>query len=297
MSPSSTRGARPTPIGVDAVRAAVLGSPVAHSLSPALHAAGYAALGLDDWSYARIETPEEQFHARVGGLDQEWRGLSLTMPLKEIAFDVASDISEVARRAGAINTLVRRDDLGWDATNTDVAGIVEALGRPMEESAVVLGAGATARSAILALDQCGVSVVRVAARRVVAAEALREWAHGTIRGLRVQPISLQDWAAVPAPIVVSTLPPEPSTVVGEILELSGADWSGSTLLDAVYADWPTPLARAAARSGLAVVSGVDMLVHQAAAQFRLFTGHDAPLEAMFDVVRELRTVDATTDTP
>lgn len=277
------------------MRAAVLGSPVAHSLSPALHAAGYAALGLADWTYARIETPEAEFHDRLGGLDEEWRGLSLTMPLKEIAFEVAADISEIARRAGAINTLVRRDDLAWDATNTDVEGIVAALGRPQVESALVLGAGATARSAVLALDECGVSVVRVAARRPVAAEMLREWSRGTTRSLRVEPIALQDWAAEPCPLVVSTLPPEPSVVLGELLEAASPDWAHSTLLDVVYAGWPTPLARAARTVGMQVVSGVDMLVHQAAAQFALFTGHPAPIEAMFEVVRDLRTVEPVED--
>ena len=272
-------------------RAAVLGSPVAHSLSPALHEAAYAALGLTGWEYTRADVTEAGFADLVAGLDADWRGLSLTMPLKEVAFDVAADVSEVAQRAGAINTLVRRDDLSWDATNTDVAGIVEALGRPQVESAIILGAGATARSAVLARAECGVSVVRVAARRTGAAEGLREWARGTTRRVRVQPVALQDWAVQPVSLVVSTLPPEPSRVLGEILEHASPEWRGATLLDVVYAGWPTPLARAAAAKGLRVVSGVDMLVHQAAEQLRLFTGHDAPLEAMFDVVRDLRTVE------
>ncbi len=293
MSPSSRRGARRTPTSAE-VRAAVLGSPVAHSLSPALHSAGYAALGLEDWTYARIETREDELVGRVAGLDEAWRGLSLTMPLKEIAFDVAADISEVARRAGAINTLVRREDLRWDATNTDVAGIVGALSRPEVESAIVLGTGATARSAVLALAECGVSFVRVAARRPVAAEALREWALGTTRRVRIQPVPLQEWTAEPVSLIVSTLPPQPSQVLGELLAHAGDRWAGSTLLDVVYADWPTPLARAAAAAGLTVVSGVDMLVHQAAEQFRLFTGHEAPVEAMFAVVRDLRTVAGST---
>jgi shikimate dehydrogenase len=272
------------------VKAAVLGSPVAHSLSPALHSAGYAALGLDDWTYARIETREDELLDRVAGLDEEWRGLSLTMPLKEVAFEVAADVGEVARRAGAINTLVRRDDLAWHATNTDVAGIVGALGQRQVESALILGAGATARSALLALEELGVSVVRVAARRPEAVEAFREWARGTTRRVRVEGRVLQDWALLPEPLVVSTLPPEPSPVLGELLSQAGEAWAGSTLLDVVYAGWPTPLARAAAASGLTVVSGVDMLVHQAAEQFALFTGREAPLAAMLDVVRDLRTV-------
>jgi shikimate dehydrogenase len=279
------------------VRAAVLGSPVAHSLSPALHDAGYAALGLTDWGYARFETTEAEFLDRVAGFDEQWRGLSLTMPLKEVAFEVAADITEVARRAGAINTLVRRDDLGWDATNTDVAGIVGALGAPQVESALILGAGATARSTLLALEQLGISFVRVAARRPEAVDSFREWARGTTRRVRVDGRVLQEWASVPEPLVVSTLPPEPSRVLGELLAHAGDAWAGSTLLDVVYAGWPTPLARAAAGRGLTVVSGVDMLVHQAAAQFALFTGREAPLEAMFDVVRHLRTVPTGSGAP
>ena len=94
------------------------------------------------------------------------------------------------------------------------------------------------------------------------------------------------------PLVVSTLPPGPSEVLGELLSHSTVDWTGSRLLDVVYAGWPTPLARAAAARGLGVVSGVDLLVHQAAAQFELFTGRPAPLEAMFAVVSHLRTVPA-----
>jgi shikimate dehydrogenase len=279
------------------VRAAVLGSPVAHSLSPALHDAGYAALGLTDWGYARFETTEAEFLDRVAGFDEQWRGLSLTMPLKEVAFEVAADITEVARRAGAINTLVRRDDLGWDATNTDVAGIVGALGAPQVESALILGAGATARSTLLALEQLGISFVRVAARRPEAVDSFREWARGTTRRVRVDGRVLQEWASVPEPLVVSTLPPEPSRVLGELLAHAGDAWAGSTLLDVVYAGWPTPLARAAAGRGLTVVSGVAMLVHQAAAQFALFTGREAPLEAMFDVVRHLRTVPTGSGAP
>lgn len=279
------------------MKAAVLGSPVAHSLSPALHSAAYAALGLDDWTYSRIETREDELLDRVAGLGEEWRGLSLTMPLKEVAFEVAAGVDEVARRAGAINTLVRRDDLGWDATNTDVAGIVGALGGVPVEGALILGAGATARSALLALEEIGVSSVRVAARRPEAVAAFREWARGTTRRVRVDARLLQDWAQVPEPLVVSTLPPEPSRALGELLSHADLAWAGSTLLDVVYAGWPTPLARAAAARGLTVVSGVDMLVHQAAAQFALFTGHEAPLVAMFDVVRDLRTVPTGSPAP
>jgi len=226
------------------VRAAVLGSPVAHSLSPVLHAAGYAALGLADWTYGRVELQAAELPGFVAGLDDDWRGLSLTMPLKEACLEVAIDHTPLARRAASGNTLVRLPEGGWLADNTDVPGLVDAL-RPAWQagwaSAAVLGAGATARSALLALAGLEVPRVNVYARN----QAKGEW--------------FLTWAATAAPEV----------------ERQGL------LFDAVYAGWPTPLARTAAAAGLTVVGGLDLLVHQAARQFELFTGRKPPLAAMF----------------
>ena len=109
------------------MRAAVLGSPISHSLSPVLHRAGYTAAGLSGWEYGAHDVDAAGLAAFVAGLGPQWRGLSLTMPLKQAAAEVASTVSDVARRAAAVNTLVRRDDGGWDATNTDVLGLVRAL--------------------------------------------------------------------------------------------------------------------------------------------------------------------------
>ncbi|TDC50157.1 shikimate dehydrogenase, partial [Jiangella ureilytica] len=107
-------------------RCAVLGSPIAHSLSPVIHRAAYRRLGLD-WEYTAHEVDESSLARFVSGLGPEWRGLSLTMPLKRVALDVAATASDVARTVGAANTLVRRDDGGWDADNTDVPGVVATL--------------------------------------------------------------------------------------------------------------------------------------------------------------------------
>ena len=268
-------------------RAGVLGSPVAHSLSPTLHCAGYAALGLSDWSYAAQRVEAAGLPGHVAALDPSWRGLSLTMPLKEVAFEVAVTVSAVAVEAGAINTLVRRSDGQWAGDNTDVVGLARALeGTDHGGAATVLGAGATARSAVLALRSLGVRDVAVAARRPEAAAALADWADRLVGGpVRVTGHPLDRWVEVSRGLVVSTLPPGPSPAVAGCLDEAGSSVAGATLLDVVYADWPTPLARAAAARGMRVVSGLDMLVYQAAEQFRLFTVHDAPLAAMLEAGR------------
>ncbi|CAN7413982.1 shikimate dehydrogenase [Knoellia sp. LjRoot47] len=267
------------------LRAAVLGSPVSHSLSPALHTAAYAALGLADWTYVRREVTEVELGDVVAEFDEEWRGLSLTMPLKEVAFEVADTVTDVARAAGAINTLVRREDARWDGANTDVAGIVGALdGVDHGGVATILGSGATARSAALALAELGVSDVVVAARNVETSADLVSLL--TDRGVRAARRPLEEWARAPRPLVVSTLAPGASEYAGAAVVGDGESLRGTTLMDVVYADWPTPLARAARAHGADVVSGLDMLVHQAAAQVELFTGLRPPLDVMFAAARE-----------
>ena len=259
------------------LRAAVLGSPIRHSLSPVLHRAGYAACGLTQWSYDAHEVTQGELAGFVGPLDESWRGLSLTMPLKEAAFEVATTVTPIATAAGAINTLARRDDGGWDATNTDVAGIVEAVrphlaGRDLT-SAHVVGAGATARSALLALHDLGVGHLGVRARRPEALEDMGRWL--TTAGIGDFDLGPIEAVGHDAPIVISTVPPAASeTVAASLPEANGV------LPDVVYADWPTPLARVAIYRGWTVVSGLDMLVHQAAAQFELFTGVAAPVDEM-----------------
>ena len=271
------------------LNAAVLGSPIAHSLSPLLHRAAYRVLGLGEWRYAAHEVTEETFLPFVAGLDETWRGLSLTMPLKEVAFDVAAEVSPTALATGAVNTLVRRETGEWDAHNTDVQGVVAALAAvPHAQSATVLGSGATARSVVAALAQLGVRRVRLAVRSAPRPATLRLAAD---LGVAVEVVPLAGWAdAADGPgeggevvLVVSTLPTGAGSAAARAL--AGRRLSG-TLMDVVYADWPTPLAQAASEAGLHVVSGLDMLVHQAGEQVRLMTGHEAPIEAMFAAARE-----------
>lgn len=259
------------------MRAAVLGSPVAHSLSPALHTAAYRALGLDGWTYGRHECDEAGLPAFVDGLDAGWAGLSLTMPLKRVALEVADEVSPLAAATGAANTLVLAGGRRA-AHNTDVAGIVAALaGVAPGGRAVVLGAGGTAQAALAALRDLGIDDVEVLVRNLARAGELRIAADR----LGTSP-SVSDALADPArasaairgaAVVVSTLP------AGASDRLTGPG-PGTVVLDVVYAPWPTPFAAAAAGAGARVVSGLEMLLHQAVAQVELMTGHPGPVATM-----------------
>ena len=159
-------------------RAAVLGMPIEHSLSPVLHTAAYAALGLSGWDYGRYAVDEAGLPGFVAGLGPEWVGLSLTMPLKRVALDVADEVTPDTAAIGAANTLVRRG-AGWLAANTDVAGIEQALravGVTAVERAVVVGAGGTAQAALAALRRLGETAPTVLVRDPARAGALRDTA-------------------------------------------------------------------------------------------------------------------------
>jgi shikimate dehydrogenase len=265
------------------MRAAVLGSPVAHSLSPVLHSAAYAALGLDGWHYDAHECDEAGLPGFVAGLGPEWAGLSLTMPLKRVALEVAREVSPLAAAVGAANTLVLAGG-GRRADNTDVAGVVEALrraGAPPGGRAVVLGAGGTAQATLAALRELGIGDVTVLVRSAARAGELRAAADR----LGVTP-DVTDGLLDPAragaalaraDVVVSTLPR------GAADDLTGVR-PGAVVLDVVYAPWPTAFAAAADAAGARVVSGLEMLLHQAVAQVELMTGRTPPVEAMRDAL-------------
>jgi shikimate dehydrogenase len=259
------------------VRAAVLGSPVAHSLSPVLHNAGYTAAGLAAWSYDRHQVEEAQLPGFVAGLGRQWRGLSLTMPLKRACLAVADRVTGPAQRAGAGNTLVRQPDGSWTAHNTDIGGLVDALSpqwRPGWDTAAVLGGGATARSALLALADLGVRQARLYLRNPARGAEVADWAAAIDLGIGIELRPLPHWGAGDEPVVVSALPPVAGVADGLAATRDGL------LFDVVYADWPTPLARRAGQAGMTVVGGLELLLHQAARQFELFTGVAAPLDAM-----------------
>jgi shikimate dehydrogenase len=261
-------------------RAAVLGFPVAHSLSPSLHSAAYAALGLEGWSYERIECREPELDDLVAGLGPEWIGLSLTMPLKRVTLQVADRVSDLAAAVGAANTLVAGGS-GWLADNTDVAGIVGALrenGVDRVERALVLGSGGTAQAALAALRDLGEPAPTVLVRDPSRAGELR----ATAERLGVRPVitgGLLDATFAPVDVVISTLPP------GAADALLPQPWLGRpVLLDVIYAPWPTALAGSAFAAGCRVVGGLPVLLHQAAAQVELMTGKPAPVAVMRDAL-------------
>ncbi|MFE9425379.1 shikimate dehydrogenase [Kitasatospora sp. NPDC006697] len=262
-------------------RAAVLGSPIAHSLSPVLHNAGYAALGLDAWEYRRFEVDEAGLPGFVGGLDPErdgWAGFSLTMPLKRAVIPLLDEVSEAALAVDAVNTLVFEADGRRTGDNTDVPGLVAALrerGIERVERAAVLGAGATASSALAALAQLTDGPVTVYLRSPERAKEMREL--GERLGLAVEPADWADGAAaLAAPLTVSTTPVGATDAFAERLPAAPG-----ALFDVLYHPWPTPLAAACAARGATVLGGLDLLVHQAVLQFERFTGvPQGPLAAM-----------------
>ena len=263
-------------------RAAVVGSPVRHSLSPALHQAAYRSLGLAGWRYEATEVGEGTLAAFVGGLGPEWAGLSVTMPLKEEALALADVVDEDARLTGGANTLVPTPDRGWSAWNTDVHGVGAALveaGLHRPRRAVVLGGGATARSVLVALDRLGVLEVDLLVRDTPRARTLELLDHLVAR---TTPRRLDGPITTGAPdVVVSTLPATVVHDVGAVRDLLAG--ARPVVLDVAYAPWPSGFATAvsAATAGRrSVVRGTAMLLHQAARQVRLMTGHDGPVEAM-----------------
>jgi shikimate dehydrogenase len=206
------------------------------------------------------------------------------MPLKEAAFEIADEVSDLARAVGAINTLVRRPDGGWNGDNTDVHGVTEALreaGCDQVDSAVVLGSGATARSVVAALARLGCSKVIFAVRSAARQETLDQAGRA---GLAVAVVALSRLTDTleEARVVVSTLPAEALTGAapwgGELPR--GSLRSDHVLLDVVYAGWPTPLALAFHSGGASTVSGLEMLVHQAAEQVHLMTGRRPPVDQL-----------------
>ena len=263
-------------------RAGVLGSPITHSLSPALHRAAYSALQLD-WSYQAYEVNEDELATFVAELDGCWAGLSLTMPLKSVVIPLLDTVDEVAGLIMSVNTVLPGPQ-GWRGTNTDVFGIVQSLterGVSGPRQATVLGAGATARSAIAALADLGVREVLIVARRPEAAADLVRLAGQLGLSSRAEP-------CVPCPellrtdIVISTLPGSAAEPWARC-----ADGASGTLLDASYHPWPTPLVEAWPSDRVA--SGRDMLLWQAVRQVELMTGQPAPFVAMAAALPALST--------
>lgn len=261
-------------------RCGVLGHPVAHSLSPVLHRAAYAELGLR-WTYDAHDVTEEQLAGFVAGLDEHWRGLSLTMPLKRAVLPLLDEVSEVARRAGGANTVV----LGGGrllGDNTDVPGAVAALREKVAgpcSEAVVLGGGATAASVLLALADLGCEratlLVRDPARAAETVAAVHRHPVPpllTVARLGDVESGLVD---VEAHLLVSTIPAR-----GQSEFVTSLAARVDAVFEVVYDPWPTPVAAAAAAAGRTLVEGLDLLAHQAVLQVELMTGASVDVELL-----------------
>jgi len=270
-------------------RLAVLGSPISHSLSPALHRAAYEVLELD-WAYEAIDTPRDALAEFVTSRDSTWRGLSLTMPLKVEILRLLQDVSELARETGSANTVLY-DSGVLRGYNTDVYGVVTGFGRHGRTtlgSVLILGAGATAASALVAAARLGAHTVFVGARSPDRASTLVDV--GRAQGIDVQVRSLGELLEIDERLdaVISTLPNGAAVDV----TLDPDTVQTAALFDVAYSPWPSPLA--ASWSGEEVIGGLEMLVLQALAQVRIFVHGDPDeplhrdaevLAAMFSAVR------------
>lgn len=291
-------------------RAAVLGHPITHSLSPVLHRAAYAALGLTGWEYSALDVTEDTLASVIADLDDSWAGLSLTMPLKQTMIPLLDHIEPLADVTGAVNTVVfsgtgaRRTLVG---TNTDVYGLVTALREGFTKSdagvadavpadalsaaarsgAVVLGAGATASSALAALAELGQALADVYVRSLGRTGDLQRAAHRMGVTPRFHTIDGAARAMLTAGVVVSTLPAHGADpVAASLTELldGGAHRLRGVLLDVSYDPRTTALSAAWRAGGGTVVGGQRMLLHQAVEQVRLMTGRVAPTQAMSDAL-------------
>jgi shikimate dehydrogenase len=281
-----------TPLSGHTALVGVLGDPVRHSLSPAMHNAALQELGLD-WAYLALPVAPADLATVVRGLEAvDCRGLNVTLPHKQAVAALAAELTPLAARLGAVNTLVRRPGGGWLGTNTDVEGFLaplRAAGGWAGREAVVLGCGGSARAVVAGLAELGLARIRVAARngeRLAAFTAdCGTWAPG-LEGL---PWEALEPALAAAALVVNTTPvgmasaADPAAALANPLEPGQlpALAATATVYDLIYTPRPTALLRAAAGRGCATLDGLEMLVQQGAAALRLWSGRaEVPVAAM-----------------
>lgn len=271
--------------------AAVIGSPIEHSLSPVIHRAAWAQLGIDGWEYHRLEQDTDSLPGFIAGLRADCAGLSVTMPCKQAVMPLLDVIDPLASAVGAVNTVVPSSGV-LAGFNTDVTGIASAVRRACSmagcsapSSALVLGARATASSALAALGELGITSSTVAARRFggpgsVVAAASRLGV--TIEQVLWSDAEAVDRAASSADLVISTLPASAADPLAERLRVR----EGQILLDVVYSPRDTALRRAFENAGGVVAEGTDMLVFQAGAQVQLMTGRSPDTGVMCEALEE-----------
>ncbi len=290
----------PLPITGRTALVGVLGDPVRHSLSPAMHNAALAELGLE-WAYLALPAPAADLATVVRGLEaMGCRGLSVTIPHKQAVAELCRERSPLAQRVGAVNTLVPLDGGGWMGTNTDVEGFMAPLrhGPWQGKRALVLGCGGSARAVVAGLVELGFGAITVAARRPEALAAFAQscgpWAP------QLTPLAWSDLgsptdhdlaqtALTQADLVVNTTPigmasaTDPAAVKACPLDPAQLDQlrPGATVYDLIYTPRPTQLLRQAARRGCPTQDGLEMLVQQGAAALRLWSGLETvPTDAM-----------------
>ena len=279
----------------------VLGDPVRHSLSPAMHNAALAALGLD-WVYLALPVAAADLATVVAALEAlDCRGLNVTIPHKQAVAALAAELCPLAQRLGAVNTLVRRPGGGWLGTNTDVEGFLAPLregNRPGERApgqrAVVLGCGGSALAVLAGLEQLGFSSIAVAGRNANALAALqvgcRDWlpaleplAWTTANDERLlQALALADLVVNCTPVGMASTR-DPMAANRSPLAAAALDRlrPGSGVYDLIYTPRPTTLLQGAAERGCRTWDGLEMLVQQGAAALRLWSGRDSvPVDAM-----------------
>jgi shikimate dehydrogenase len=256
-------------------RAAVLGHPINHSLSPALHFAGYQALGLD-FDYQAIDVTESELPEFLENLDDSWVGLSLTMPLKERITEIVPTTDALVRLTNSANTVSIGPDRTMSLSNTDVYGIRQSVTQTLSinkfERILIIGSGATARSAAAACKDLGATKVDIRARNVPAREQVQRVAISL--GMESSSTDLH-WEGVGNyDLVISTLP----SSAFDHHQIHIDHGIQTALLDVAYSPWPSRLATQWPND--AIVSGKEMLLWQATKQFAIFTGMDAPITAM-----------------
>ena len=271
--------------------AAVIGSPIEHSLSPVIHRAAWDALGIEGWDYRRIDCDEASLPSFIAGLDGSCRGLSVTMPCKQRIMPLLDAIDPLAAAVGAVNTVVPASGV-LAGFNTDVTGISSAIrracdqaGSPLPARALVLGARATASSAVAALGEISITTTTVAARRFGGAGSVIGAASRL--GVTIEQVLWSDTDAVraaasDADVIISTL----SAGIADPLATELDVREGQILLDVVYAPRETALRTAFERRGGIIAEGTDMLIYQAGAQVQLMTGRTPDTEIMREALDE-----------
>jgi shikimate dehydrogenase len=277
-APAKSKASKPRAAKAPTRRLAVLGSPIGHSRSPELHRAAYSALGLD-WSYEAVDVTEDALPGFIAGLGQEWRGLSLTMPLKKAVLPLLSETDRIAEQTGGANTVLL-DGEDVRGFNTDVAGIVHALraaGLEQARYVHILGGGATAASALVAAAELGAERVDVHVRDLARGTWIESLGNDLGLRIRIRPFSQADRSLDVPELVISTVPG------GALTEALYTDSTRrrSLLFDVAYEPWPTLLAAQWESVGGRTVSGLAMLVHQALLQVRVFVSGD-PLQPLPD---------------